>query len=63
MSLMIKKEKLKKLPGYCYFKGLQLYLKYHSENPLEETEELSNENELINVIDDSRRINATICDV
>ena len=63
MSIMINKEKLKKLPGYCYFKCSQLYLKYHSENPLEETEELSNENELINVIDDSRRINATICDV
>ena len=59
MSLMINKEKLKKLPGYCYFKCSQLYLKHHNEIPLNDIEE---SNEYIDVIDDSRRINAMICD-
>ena len=60
MSLMINKEKLKKLPGYCYFKCSQLYVKHYNEIPLNDIEE---SNEYIDVIDDSRRINATICDV
>ena len=63
MSLMINKEKLKKLPGYCYFKCSQLYKKHYNEIPLNDIEESDNENEYINVIDDRMRINATICDV
>ena len=63
MSLMINKEKLKKLPGYCYFKCSQLYLKHHNEIPLNDIEESHNESEYINVIDDRLRINATVCDV
>ena len=63
ISLMINKEKLKKLPGYCYFKCSQLYVKRYNEIPLNDIEESNNEDEYINVIDDRLRINATICDV
>ena len=65
MSLMINKEKIKRLPEYCYTKCTQLRIrskKYH-EIPLDEPEESSDEEEFISVIDDSRRVNATICDV
>ena len=61
MSLKINKEKLKKLPGYCYFKCSQLYLKQYNEILLNDIEEPNNE--YIKIIADSRRINATICDV
>ena len=60
MSLMINKEKIKKLPGYCNIKFTQLRSKRYHEIPLNETEEPE---EFINIIDDSRRVNATICDV
>lgn len=63
MSLMINKEKIKKLPGHCYLKCLKLRVRNYNEIPLNENEELSNEDEHVNVIDDSRRINATIFDV
>ena len=63
ISLMMNKEKLKKLPGYCYFKCSQLYVKHYNEIPLNDIEESHNESEYISIIDDSRRINATICDV
>ena len=63
MSLMINKEKIKKSPSYCYHKCSQIHLRNYNQIPLEEVEELSDEEEYINVIDDSRRINATICDV
>ena len=63
MSLMINKEKIKKLPRYCYMKCLKLRLRNYNEIPLNETEESTNEDEYVNVIDDSRRVNATICDV
>ena len=63
MSLMINKEKIKKLPGYCYTKCLQLHLRNYNEIPLNEREKSPDEDEHVNVIDDSRRINATICDV
>ena len=63
MSLMINKEKIKRLPGYCYIKCSQLRLKNYDEIPLNETKEPSDEDEEVNVIDDSRRVNATICDV
>ena len=60
MSLMINKEKIKKLPGYCYIKCSQLRLRNYNEIPLEES---PNEDEHVNIIDDSRRVNATICDM
>ena len=70
MSMIINKDKAKSLPGYCYLKCSQLYLRYHNCNeiplnkiPLIKPEESSNEDEYINVIDDSKRKNATICDV
>ena len=69
MSLIINKDKVKILTGYCYLKCSQIYLRYHNCNeiplnkiPLIKTEESSNEDEYINVIDDSKRKNATICD-
>ena len=65
MLLMISKEKIRELPGYCYSKCLQLQLRNYSEILLEEAEESSDEDEYVNIIDDSRRsrVNATICDV
>ena len=70
MSLIINKDKVKSLPGYCYLKCSQLHLRYHNCNeiplneiPLIKTEESSNEDEYINVIDDRKRENATICEV
>ena len=63
MSLIINKEKFKKLPSYCYTKCSQIHLRGYNQIPLEEVEELADEEEHVNVIDDSRRINATICDV
>ena len=63
MSIMINKENIKRLPGYCYTKYTQLHSKNYKEIPLNETEESSDEDEHVNVIDDSRRVNATICDV
>ena len=70
MSLIINKEKIKRLPGYCYLKCSQLRLRYHNCNeiplneiPLIKSGESSNEDEYINVIDDNMRKNATICDV
>ena len=63
ISLILNKEKIKKLPGYCYSKYLQLRLRNYREVSVNETEVSSNENEFVNIIDDSRRVNATICDV
>ena len=65
MSVMINKEEIRKLPGYCYTKWSQLRLRHYSEIPLTETEQLSesDEDEYINDIDDSMRTNATIFDV
>ena len=65
MSIMINKEKIKKFPSYCYTKCSQIHLRARGYNqiPLEEVEESADEEEYVNVIDDSRRINATICDV
>ena len=64
MSLMINKANIEKLPGHCYTKCIELRsIKYH-EIPLTEPEEsCDDEEEFVNVIDDSRRVNATICDV
>ena len=63
ISIVINKEKIKKFPSYWYSKCSQIHLRGYNLIPLEEVEELSDEEEYINVIDDSRRINATICDV
>ena len=64
MSLMINKDKIKKLPGYCYTKCTQLRLKRYREIPLNEPGESPNLG-YVSVIDNSRRsrVNATICDV
>ena len=63
MSLMINKEMIKKLPGYCYLKCSQLHLNRRqiplNEIPLIKTEE----DEYISIIDDNSRQNATICNV
>ena len=69
MLLMINKENIKKLPGYikklpgyCNFKYSQLQQKCYNEISLHENS--SNEDVVyVNIVDDSRRINATICDV
>ena len=62
ISLMIKKENIKRLPalpGYCYTrKWLQIHLRNYTEVPLNEIEESSDEDEYANIVDD---INATIC--
>ena len=63
MSLMINKERIKKLPAYCYTKCSQIHLRNYNQIPLEEMEGLADEEEYVNVIDDNRRINATVCDV
>ena len=67
MLLIINKDKLKSLPGYCYLKCSQLYLSCNrNELPLNEIPLIKTEqspNEYINVIDDSKRKNATIYDV
>ena len=65
VSLMINKEKIKSLPGYCYLKCSQLRLRNYNEIPLTETEGSCDENdhEFFNVVDDNSRINATVCTV
>ena len=74
MSMMINKQKIKKLPRYCYVKFTQIkklpgycctlvHSRNYNEVPLNEVEELSDDEEYVSVIDDSRRANATICDV
>ena len=63
MSVMINKEKIRKLPGYCYTKWSRLHLRNHSEIPLTETAESANGDEYLSDIDDSMRANATIVDV
>ena len=69
MSLIINKDKIKGLPGYCYLKCSQLQLRYSNEIPLNKIplikpeESSDDDDEYINVIDDSKRKNATICDV
>ena len=60
ISLMMNKEKLSR---YCYTKCTQLHSKNYHEIPLTEPEESSDEEEFVNVIDDSRRVNVIICDV
>ena len=60
MSIMINKKNIKRLPGYCYTKCTQLHFKKYDELSLND---LSDEVEYVNYIDDSNRVNATICDV
>ena len=59
---MLNKGNIKKFLRYCYFKCSQLQLRNYNQIPSNEIEESLDE-EFVNVIDDSRRINATICDV
>ena len=63
ISLMLNKERFEKLLTYCYVKYLQLW--QHNEIPPNEIPLIVNEGslEFYNIIDDSKRINATICDV
>ena len=63
MSVMINKEKIRKLPGYCYTKWSQLRYRRYSKIPLTEQLSESDEDEYINDIDDNMRTNATIIDV
>ena len=63
MSMMLNKGRMKKLLIHCYFKCLQLQIKKYNRIPLNEIEESSNDNEAVSIIDDSRRVNVTICDV
>ena len=60
MSVMINKKNIKRLPGYCYTKYTQLRIRSrnYDEIPLNEADD-----EYDNVVDDSRRVTATICDV
>ena len=62
MTLILNKEKIRRLPGYCYSKCSQLH---YNQIPMNEIEESSNEEEHVNVIDDSTRsrVNVTVCDV
>ena len=63
MSLMINKEKFGQLLGYCYIKCLHLW--QHNDIPQNEIPLIINEGspEFYNIIDDSKRKNATICDM
>ena len=68
MSIIIHKEQCAKCLGNYYIKCLQLRSKQHNEIPLNKipliiSEETSNENELLNIVDDSRRKDATMCDM
>ena len=63
MSLIINTKKIKNFPLYCYTECLRKCLRKYNQIPLVAVEELSDEEEYVNVIDNSRRINATICDV
>ena len=62
MTLTLNKEKIRRLPGYCYSKCSQLR---YNQIPMNEIEESSDEEEHVNVIDDSTRsrVNVTVCDV
>ena len=65
MLLKINKENIIRFPLYCYTKCSQIHLRARGYNqiPVEEVEESAEEEEYVNVINDSRRINATICDM
>ena len=64
MSMTINKEKIKKLPSYCYIKFTEIkklpgyccrlvHSRNYNEVPLNEVEESSGEEEYVNVIDDT----------
>ena len=65
MSVLLNRKEMKKLPGYCYSKCSQLHLRRYNQIPLNEVEGSSDEDEYVNVIDDSTRsrVNVTVCDV
>ena len=62
MILMLNKEKIRRLPGYCYSKCSKLH---YNQIPMNEIEESFDEEENVNIIDDSTRsrVNTTVCDV
>ena len=62
MTLILNKEKIRRLPGYCYSKCSQLH---YNQIAMNEIEESSDEEEHVNVIDDSTRsrVNVTVCDM
>ena len=59
---MLNKEKIKRLPEYCYSKCSQFH---YNQIPTNEIEESFDEEEHVNVIDDSThsRVNTTVCDM
>ena len=65
MTLILNKEKIKKLPRYCYSKYSQLHLRRYNRITLNEVEESSDEDEYVNVIDDTSRsrVNMIECNV
>ena len=71
LKLITNRTKITRLLGYCYFciKCIRFYshllshLRRYNEIPIADTKIQSNENEIDIIIDDSKRINATICDV
>ena len=64
MTIMINKENIKRLPGYCYTNCTQLVLHFKKYDELS-LNEMLDEVEYVNYIDDSKRskVNTTICDV
>ena len=65
MSLMINKEKIKELMKYCYFKCKQFHLSLRNYNEIPLNEEVAShtDDEFYNVVDDSSRVNTTVCEV
>ena len=62
MTIVLNKGKIRRLPGYCYSKWSQIC---YNQIPMNEIEESSDEEEHVNVIDDSTRsrVNVIVCDV
>ena len=65
MKLITSRRKIKRLIGYCYLKCSQLRLRsqHYNEIPLDDTDSETQPTDFGVVIDDSRRINATVCTV
>ena len=64
MKIIINRRRIKRYVGYCYLKCFNFCshskdLKYDDAVPLDDTEALSNNYGI--VVDDSKRINATVC--
>ena len=63
MKLITSRGKIKSLIGYCYFKCSQLHLRSedYNEIPLDDTGSETPPTDFGVVIDDRRRVNATVC--